>query len=260
MKIKLKKKTNQYAQVHINLLRDKNLSLKAKGLGAVLESYSNDFDVSIKSIEINSKDGARAIKTAIKELEKGYYLFRFQTHDETGKFITYWTFDSQKLEINYLKTIIKELEKVDLITPNSLDLPGYRNDTSVTCSTEVSFSTDGFSTDGKCTTYNNITYKNKKDKNTLSLKKDKRESFNFKRFKDYVCNCKKIGFTLQGKLGYSDNHAGFSIENGYIYSLQTQKLLEKEEAYKVWDYLYQNRSKIFNLIDNLKEEEVKNAS
>ena len=88
MKIKLKEKKNQYAQVHINLLRNQNRSLRAKGLGAVLESYSNDFELSLKSIEFNSVDGIKSIRSAIKELENGYYLFRFQTRDEGGLFIT----------------------------------------------------------------------------------------------------------------------------------------------------------------------------
>lgn len=120
MKIKLKKKENQYAQVHVNMLRDKALSLKAKGLGAVLESYSNDFELSLKSIEFNSADGIKSIRAAIKELEDGFFLFRFQTRDKAGLFITYWAFDSQQLDTQYLKNIIFELEKVELITRNDL--------------------------------------------------------------------------------------------------------------------------------------------
>ncbi|MDT8339134.1 MAG: hypothetical protein RQ763_08035 [Sulfurimonas sp.] len=120
MKIKLKKKENQYAQVHVNMLRNRSLSLKAKGLGAVLESYSNDFEVSLKSIEIGSNDGNKSVRSAIKELEQGYYLFRFQTREKGGLFTTYWAFDSQKLAVGYLHEIISELEKVELITPEQL--------------------------------------------------------------------------------------------------------------------------------------------
>lgn len=164
MKIKLKKKANQYAQVHVNLLRSKTLSLRAKGLGAVLESYSDDFEVSLKSIELNSTDGKKSIQTAIKELESGYYLFRFQTHDISGRFITYWAFDSQKLDVTYLKNIINELDKVELITPNDLDSPGYLKGDAVNKSTGVPFTgcgetVDGQTDDGQSNTYNNNTYK-----------------------------------------------------------------------------------------------------
>ncbi len=257
MKIKLKKKKNKYAQVHINLLRDRNLSLKAKGLGAILESYSDDFNLTVKSIELNSSDGVKAVKTAIKELESGFYLYRFQTHDLDGKFITYWAFDSQKLDINYLQEMINELEKVELITPINLNSPGYRNGTTVSSFTGVPFSASGFSTDGKCTTYNNTTYKNKRDKNTLS--KNKRESFDFKKFKNYVSSF-SFNFNLAGKLDYSVEHKGFEIRNGYIYSMHTESLVDSNEAFKIWDYLYQNKSKIYKIIDENTKEEIKNAS
>ena len=249
MRIKLKKKKNKYAQVHVNLLRDKNLSLKAKGLGAVLESFSDNFDISVKSIEMHSKDATKAIKTAVKELENGYYLYRFQTHDEDGKFITYWAFDSQKLDINYLREMIRELEKVELITPISLKSPGYQNGTTVT---GVPFSASGKSVDGKRTIYNNTTYKNKKDKNTLS-KNEKRESLNFKNFKNIVENS-NLKFSLAGKLGYTTDHAGFEIRGGYIFSLHTQKFLEKDEAFKIWQHLFKNQKIVLNLLKNEKKE------
>lgn len=182
MKIKLKKKENQYAQVHVDMLRNRSLSLKAKGLGAVLESYSNDFDVSLKSIEYNASDGAKSIKNAIKELENGYYLFRFQTHDKSGKFVTYWAFDSQKLEVEYLKSIINELERVDLITTNDLLPPGYQKGGAVKAITGVPFtgggkSADGKSADGLGITYNNNTNQNREYQNNPDKRDGKRVNF-----------------------------------------------------------------------------------
>ncbi len=259
MKIKLKKKKNKYAQVHINLLRDRNLSLKAKGLGAILESYSDNFNLTVKSIELNSSDGVKAVKTAIKELESGFYLYRFQTHDQDGKFITYWAFDSQKLDVNYLQEMINELEKVELITPINLNSPGYRNGTPVSSSTGVPFSASGFSANGKCTIYNNTTYKNRKDKNTLSVKTENRESLNFKEFKNYILSLPNFKFSLSGKMDYLQEHKGFEIKNGYIFSLHTQNFVEKEEAFKIWEYLFKNQNEILNLIKEQKER-IKDAS
>lgn len=158
MKFKLKKKEKNYAQVHVNMLRDKDLSLKAKGLGAVLESYSNDFNVSLKSIELGSTDKETSIKTAIKELEQGYYLFRFQTHDEDGRFETYWAFDSEKLNVEYLKNIIVELEKVELVTINDFLVTAPR-----------------FSGGGKSGTYKNIEDENKRDNKKEKLLKEKNQ-------------------------------------------------------------------------------------
>jgi hypothetical protein len=173
MKFKLKKKDKNYAQVHVNMLRDKNLSLKAKGLGAVLESYSDNFDVSLKSIELGSRDGKKALKTAIKELEAGYYLFRFQTRDEQGLFITYWAFDSEKIDVDYLKDIICELEKVEMITPLDLASRGYQKGIPDSIGTGVPLSAPR-----KSTPYNNIEDKNNKDKNKKSFLKEKSKSSN----------------------------------------------------------------------------------
>jgi hypothetical protein len=250
MKIKLKKKDNQYAQVHVNMLRDKTLSLKAKGLGAVLESYSNDFEVSVKSIEIGSNDGVKAIKTAIKELEQGYYLFRFQTHDKEGKFITFWAFDSQKLEVDYLKDMINELEKVELITDNDLLSPGYQNGTTVNDCTGVPFSVgglsaDGKTADGKSTTYNNTNYQNKKDNNNSLSQESEREVFkNLQTFKShFIAVNTNVPFYTQN-IGYEPTTPFKVNESGFIVNLKSSKIISKEEALKIWEYLfnfYQNQ-------------------
>jgi len=223
-------------------LRNQNLSLRAKGLGAVLESYSNDFELSLKSIEFNSVDGIKSIRSAIKELENGYYLFRFQTRDEGGLFITYWAFDSQKLDINYLKEMIKELEKIELITKNELF-----DGVSLTAMPSAG---SRLTACRKSTTYNNTTYQNKKDKNTLS---NKRESLNFKKFKNIVENS-NLQFSLANKLCYSADHKGFEIRNGYIFSLHTQKFIEKEEAFKIWQHLFKNKDTVLNLLENKEKE------
>lgn len=246
MKIKLKKKETQYAQVHVNLLRNKTISLRAKGLGAVLESYSNDFEVSIKSIELGSSDGTKAIKTAIKELEQGYYLFRFQTHDKSGHFVTYWAFDSQTLDIDYLKEMISELEKVELITKNDLLLPGYQKGSTVNNITGVPFTgygktIDGKTADGQSTTYNNTKHKNKKYQNTLSsTSKSEAERVlqNFQTFKThFIQKNTNVEFQTQG-IGYATTTSFKVTNSGYLMNTVSGEILAKEEALKIWDYLY----------------------
>lgn len=158
MKIKLKKKENSYAQVHKNMLFDRTLSLKAKGLGAILESYSNDFDVNMKSIELGNADGIKSIRSATKELEDGYYLFRFQVRDKGGLFTTFWVFDSERLDVDYLKNIIVGLEKIELITKNDLLQRGIPYGNAVTGTPSR-------------TPYNNINNKGKKN----NIKKTKKQ-------------------------------------------------------------------------------------
>ncbi len=243
MKIKLKKKENQYAQVHVDMLRNKNLSLKAKGLGAVLESYSNDFDVSLKSIELNSNDGAKSIKNAIKELESGYYLFRFQTHDSSGQFVTYWAFDSQKLEIEYLKSIINELERVDLITTSDLLSPGYQKGGAVEAITGVPFTgggktTDGKSADGLRTTYNNTNYQNIDYKNKLSSESERGILKSLQSFKShFIAKNTNQSFCTNG-IGFEASTPFKINDSGYVVNLKSNKILDKEEALKIWEWLY----------------------
>lgn len=229
MKIKLKKKENKYAQVHVNMLRDRKLSLKAKGLGAVLESYSNDFEVSLKSIELNATDGIKSVRTAIKELEAGYYLFRFQTRDKGGLFITYWAFDSQKLEVEYLQEMMQELEKVELITKNELYQRGTPHGNAVTGMPSTVCRSTVFR---QSTTYNNNTYKNKKDKNNTL---EKREEFR-KKFKEIHTTEE---FYVNG-FGF-DNIPLILNLDGLIMNTQNFQFLPRKTALQIWDYLYQNQ-------------------
>lgn len=252
MKIKLKKKENQYAQVHVAMLRDKALSLKAKGLGAVLESYSNNYDVSVKSIECNSSDGAKAIKSAIKELEAGYYLFRFQTHDDNGQFVTYWAFDSQTLDVDYLKDMINELEKVELITANDLLLPGYQNGTAVDVTTGVPKSVDGLRVDGlradgSRTTYNNNTnqnssYQNNPDnKQGSDLKPKVKVKLNLTsataEFRQKLLNSGYIG-RLAPVIVEGEREEAYINDQGLIYTnKRTPKQIVSSTLDEIWEQL-----------------------
>lgn len=80
MKIHLCKKKNKYAQVHENLLRNPDVSLKAKGLGAWLELHENGFILNLSFILQSTKEGKEAINNAISELKKGKYLLTDLTH------------------------------------------------------------------------------------------------------------------------------------------------------------------------------------
>jgi len=237
MKIKLKKKENQYAQVHVDMLRNRTLSLKAKGLGAVLESYSNDFELSLKSIELNSTDGIKSVRTAIKELEAGFYLFRFQTRDKGGLFNTYWAFDSQKLNVEYLQEIIIELEKVELITKNELLQRAIPYGNAVTGMPSTACRSTA---SRQSTTYNNTSHKNKEDKNKLSTYEGKeRDIFtNLKTFKKHFIEVNKNKlFTTQG-IGY-ELATSFKVNSqDLIINTVNNKLLSNDEAFTIWDYLY----------------------
>ena len=82
-----RKKKTSFAQVSNVALRDENLSLKAKGLLALIESYlSLDNFTLYKQFLINkSKDGETAFRSAWKELKDRGYLIQYKLKDEETK-------------------------------------------------------------------------------------------------------------------------------------------------------------------------------
>ena len=67
-------------------LRDKKLSLKAKGLLSVMYSLPNDWDYSINGLCKITKSGITMIRSIITELEIYGYLERKQSKNEKGQF------------------------------------------------------------------------------------------------------------------------------------------------------------------------------
>ena len=55
-------------------LRDKQLSLKAKGLLSVMLSLPVEWDYTVAGLACISKEGIDAIRAAIKELEQAGYI------------------------------------------------------------------------------------------------------------------------------------------------------------------------------------------
>lgn len=74
--IRRRKKTEQFTQINNAPLRDPNLSLKAKGLLALMMSVSEDWVFHLKWLIKQSKDGRDATRAALKELEEHRYVIR----------------------------------------------------------------------------------------------------------------------------------------------------------------------------------------
>jgi hypothetical protein len=70
------------------LLNNPNVSFKAKGLYAFINSKPQDWDFSVESIANQNKEGKDAIRVAIKELETNGYLVRQKFKDSLGQFHT----------------------------------------------------------------------------------------------------------------------------------------------------------------------------
>ena len=67
-------------------LRDKSLSLKAKGLLSQILSLPEDWDYTLSGLCYINRESKDAIRSAVNELERAGYIERHQTTDESGKF------------------------------------------------------------------------------------------------------------------------------------------------------------------------------
>ena len=63
-------------------LRNKELSLKAKGLLSQMLSLPEDWDYTLKGLSLINREKIDAIREAIKELERAGYIVRSRERDE----------------------------------------------------------------------------------------------------------------------------------------------------------------------------------
>ena len=66
-------------------LRNRELSLKAKGLLSLMLSLPEDWDYTTKGLSCICKDGVDSICATIKELEKAGYVKRRRLRDAQGR-------------------------------------------------------------------------------------------------------------------------------------------------------------------------------
>jgi len=82
-------KTANYTIMSNFHFKEKEMSLKAKGLLSLMLSLPDDWDYSINGLATLSKDGKDSVMGALQELEKFGYLIRTRKSDEKGRFKGY---------------------------------------------------------------------------------------------------------------------------------------------------------------------------
>jgi len=75
-------KSKDYTTICNRIFKDRRLSLKAKGLLAMLLSLSDHWDLSISGLEVILKEGKDSIRTTINELIKNGYIIREREKDK----------------------------------------------------------------------------------------------------------------------------------------------------------------------------------
>lgn len=83
-KIKVER-TKNYTTISNLHLRDKNISLKAKGLLTVMLSLPDDWDYTIAGLSTINKEGVDSISSTLKELEKYGYVVRKRVRNALGQ-------------------------------------------------------------------------------------------------------------------------------------------------------------------------------
>ena len=79
-------RTHDYTVMSNFHLKDKRLSLKAKGLLSQMLSLPDDWDYTLSGLCFINRESKDAIRSAINELERAGYIRRRQTTDAAGKF------------------------------------------------------------------------------------------------------------------------------------------------------------------------------
>ena len=127
----LKNKTqNNFTMISNIILKDRTISIKARGMFCTLCSLPDDWDFSINGIRAIVPDGTDSIRASIKSLEEHGYLTRTKTRTPEGKYISivelFTGEDSEDNNLNFHdgKTV------TDIPSPNSLnDFPVMDNNT-----------------------------------------------------------------------------------------------------------------------------------
>ena len=221
MSVLVKEFNNNFTQVPNSIFVDKNVSLAAKGLYSYFISKPQKWDFGLNGLTVQLKESRPTILKIIEELCKFGYMKKIKKRIN-GKQSTnnYLIFDKPTLSV-------KDSESKSLTQKHRL-----RN------------------TDSEILTTSNTITSNTITSNTLSYKG---REINFKKFKKILSGAEGFEFRVTG-LDYSKEHDGFKIKNGYIFSLQIQMLVDNNEAYKIWSYLFDKKEDVLKLCESFKTE------
>lgn len=91
---KFRKKKSNFSMISNEIIRDDTVSLKAKGLYALIQSYITleDFSLYKGFLLSKCKEGKKAFDAAWKELKDAGYLIQYQMQDKDTKQF-YWEYD-----------------------------------------------------------------------------------------------------------------------------------------------------------------------
>ena len=133
-------KNKGYTVMSNHHLRNKELTLKAKGLLSQMLSLPENWDYTLAGLSHINKESIDAIRTAVLELEKTGYIERSQGRDEKGKMtaITYTIYEQPQNPVLENPTtdnptsenpmqLNKDIQKTDLSKKEKINKNGLNN-------------------------------------------------------------------------------------------------------------------------------------
>ena len=124
-------RTRDYTVMSNHHLKNRSLSLKAKGLLSVMLSLPDEWDYTLRGLAAISREGVDAIREAIRELEDAGYIVRSRGRNEKGQlsgteYVIYehpqQSADAPVLDIpTQEKSVVVDKSKEELKTTKPLD-------------------------------------------------------------------------------------------------------------------------------------------
>lgn len=122
-------KSKNYTSMGNFHLREKEMSLKAKGLLSVMLSLPEDWDYSVSGLATINKESRNTINEILNELEKFGYLNRTRVRDEKGKIleVEYTIFESPYLKNQDMDNRDMENQDMDFKAQLNTNINKYLN-------------------------------------------------------------------------------------------------------------------------------------
>ena len=119
-------RTSDYTVMSNYHLRDRNLTLKSKGLLSMMLTLRDDWNYTTRGLAAISREGVDAIGTALKELELAGYITRRQLRDANGRISdTEYTIYERPQDVPP-DTDSPDTENPDMVNPDT-DAPYLEN-------------------------------------------------------------------------------------------------------------------------------------